>query len=745
MHNTGQTGGTEDADIDAPEAWDIATGVPDGSDVIVGIIDTGIDYLHPDLADNMWVNTGEIPGNGIDDDGNGYVDDVHGYDFIQDDGDPSDAAGHGTHCAGTVAGVGDNGLGVAGVNWRCRVMALRSFDAGGGGNTDDSIDAIIYGVANGAKILSSSWGGGSYSLALEYAIIHARDHGVLFVAAAGNYGWDIDSEPFYPASYEVSNVISVAATDHTDMLASFSNYGDESVDVGAPGVSILSSYPTYRTVFLEDFQNAAMPTFAGTQMTKEGVGNYWGTVLSPTFYDENNIAARGDWNHSRPYSSGSYGSIVTSPVDTRGLRGLSLEFEFRLESDYDDILSAYVWDGSTWREVFFMGNPWYYYEGYFYYMRVDIPDSYRNEEMKIRFRWRTDGVENNYYGAEVDNIRIQCIDDHAESYVWSSGTSMAAPHVAGVAALVMANVPGSGGTIISLEELKTRLVWTGDPKPALDGRTISGCRLNAYNALTATTGLKVVAPNGGDSLELSRRYNIRWYSIGGGPFVDIYLLKGGNIYTQLANDVPNNNKFTWNIPPGLPADSDYRIRITDGTYSDESDEDFELFCPSILKPDYPDPCDGARDVALDVELAWKSEGALDPVTITFDEIPSNTMIHGMIIEDVTFGFYNGYASIITGTLDTRYVQIPSLYGDVNDTYLTLDFAIPVYGVSYGFLLSEFGSQPDASTMILIDSSLTPVGTFSADANDMGFGYMEGMNRGTSTTPIAHAVIFCWII
>jgi subtilisin family serine protease len=238
LNNTGQTSGTADADINAPEAWDITTG---SSSVIVAVVDTGIDYLHPDLADNMWVNTGEIPDNGIDDDGNGFIDDVYGYDFVQVDGDPLDEHSHGTHCAGTIAGRGNNGLGVAGVNWQCQLMACRFLDAGGSGTTADAISAINYAVANGADILSNSWGGGGYSAALEAAIINARDNGVLFVAAAGNSGTDNDAIPHYPSSYQVSNVIAVAATDHDDALAGFSCYGPQSVHLGAPGVSILSS------------------------------------------------------------------------------------------------------------------------------------------------------------------------------------------------------------------------------------------------------------------------------------------------------------------------------------------------------------------------------------------------------------------------------------------------------------------------------------------------------------------------
>ena len=742
MHNTGQTGGTKDADIDAPEAWDVATGVPETSDIIVGITDTGIDYLHPDLVANMWVNPGEIPDNRIDDDGNGYIDDVYGYDFFGDDSDPSDAAGHGTHCDGTIAGVGDNGRGVAGVNWRCKIMALRFLDAIGHGNTGDAIEAIIYGVNNGAKILSNSWGGDGYSEAMELAIMYARDHGVLFVAAAGNYGGNTDSEPYYPASYEVSNVISVAATDHKDLLASFSNFGDESVDVGAPGVSILSSVPTYRTVFFEDFQGADTPTFDGTQMTREGVGNYWGTVLSPVYYEPNNIAARGDWNHSRPYSSGSYGSIVMPDFDARGLRGLTLEFDYRYEIGESDELSVEVWDSMTWHEIFSRSNPDNYNEDLYFWTLIEIPESYRNEEMKIRFRWFTDTdvVDSNYFGAEIDNILVRCIVNHVGDYVYQHGTSMATPHVAGVAALVMANAPVPAETTISLDELKTRLVWTGDPVPALDGKTVSGCRLNAYNALTASTGLKVVAPNGGERWELLSKHDIKWYSIGTPSVFDIYLYKGSSFYSLLAEDVPGSGKFTWKIPVSLPSDSDYRILITDGTYSDESDGDFELYCKPLIKPSFSDPCNGASDVGVDTDLIWNFGGGdLEPVTILFDELEFGTRVDGMIIGNVTFGFSSNDAAINGGPGNTLYAQVPYIEGDATGT-LTLDFAIPVFGISYGFVLSAMGSHPDASTMVFLDSLMRPIGTFSADAAEMGFGWMEGLNFGTSTRPIARVYI-----
>lgn len=260
LNNTGQTGGTPDVDIDAPEAWDINTG---SGNTIVAVIDTGVDYLHPDLAANMWVNGDEIAGNSIDDDGNGYIDDIHGYDFFNNDGNPMDDHNHGTHVAGTIGAVGNNGVGIAGVNWNVQIMALKFLGANGSGSVSDAIEAIEYAVANGATISSNSWGfNGNFSQPLYDAISSARDEDHIFVAAAGNgnafgFGQDNDVNPFYPASLDLDNIVVVAATDHNDNRAIFSNFGAVSVDLAAPGVNI---YSTTRNNTYSAFNGTSMAT-----------------------------------------------------------------------------------------------------------------------------------------------------------------------------------------------------------------------------------------------------------------------------------------------------------------------------------------------------------------------------------------------------------------------------------------------------------------------------------------------------
>jgi subtilisin family serine protease len=240
LHNTG-TGGEADADIDAPEAWDIHR---DASGIIVAVIDTGVRYTHEDLAANTWRNSTEVPGNQLDDDGNGYVDDVHGINARLNTGDPMDDHGHGTHVAGIIGAVGGNGVGCVGAAFRVQIMGLKFLHTDLHGTVSDAIECIDYARAKGAKVINASWGHYTdyTSVALYDAIARARDAGIIFVTAAGNDGMDNDTINFYPANYELDNIVVVAATTRYDVLAGFSHYGARTVDLGAPGLDVVSTW-----------------------------------------------------------------------------------------------------------------------------------------------------------------------------------------------------------------------------------------------------------------------------------------------------------------------------------------------------------------------------------------------------------------------------------------------------------------------------------------------------------------------
>ena len=226
--------------INAPGAWDLTT---DCSSVVVAVIDSGVDYDHPDLSANIWVNTNEIAGNGLDDDGNGKFEDIRGWDFAYEDNDPMDVIGHGTHVAGTIGAVGDNALGVTGLCWEAKIMALRAFDDDGNTTVAATIEAMEYARLNGAKIVNASYADREFSQAEKDMIAQLNSDGILFVAAAGNEGVDSDQTPSYPAGYHLPNIIAVAASNENDGLASFSNFGLVNVHVAAPGDGVFSTYP----------------------------------------------------------------------------------------------------------------------------------------------------------------------------------------------------------------------------------------------------------------------------------------------------------------------------------------------------------------------------------------------------------------------------------------------------------------------------------------------------------------------
>lgn len=291
-------------DNQVKKAWEVS-GTMGSEDVVVAVIDTGVDYNHEDLVYNMWRNTAEIPGNNVDDDGNGYVDDIVGWDFVSNDNLPFDLSvdpmqllfgggnpGHGTHCAGNVAARANNGKGIVGVAPNVKIMALRFLSEKGQGTTAGAIKSIKYAVDNGAQILSNSWGSigddpnDPNTQALKDAIQYSQDNNALFIAAAGNgkqgvgYDNDTDSQPAYPASYDHEVIISVAALDVENQLGPFSNWGNRTVDMGAPGVKVYSTVPgnVYQDTIFDKF--GITVTWDGTSMATPHVAGAAALYLS---------------------------------------------------------------------------------------------------------------------------------------------------------------------------------------------------------------------------------------------------------------------------------------------------------------------------------------------------------------------------------------------------------------------------------------------------------------------------------
>lgn len=269
LRNTGQDGGKSAADLSAIKAWLKTTG---SEKIVVAVIDTGVDYTHGDLVPNIWLRPESLPQ--YKDDQLGPVNDSHGFNAVDNQADPMDENGHGTHCAGIIGAKGNNEEGISGINWNVSIMPLKFLGRGGSGTTKDAIEAINYAIdrkRNGVnvRIISASWGSTQYSKALEDSIRAAGEAGILFVAAAGNYSTDNDKRPYYPSSYDLPNVISVAALDRNDALASFSNYGGKTVHVAAPGREIISTWLN------DDYRDAS-----GTSMAAPYVSGTAALILS---------------------------------------------------------------------------------------------------------------------------------------------------------------------------------------------------------------------------------------------------------------------------------------------------------------------------------------------------------------------------------------------------------------------------------------------------------------------------------
>jgi subtilisin family serine protease len=440
LQNTGQTvngsSGTPNDDIRFLGAWSLAR--PAGTGVVVAVIDTGVDTTHPDLAGNIWVNPGEIPGNGIDDDGDGLVDDVHGYDFADGTADPTDSGFHGTHVAGTIAATGNNLTGVIGVDFQARIMALRASSDGNSLPDSAIIDALQYAAmmkTRGVNIvaINESFGGGGYSSAEQAALQAVGDVGIVACVAAGNSSANNDATPFYPASYRLPNMIVVAASDQNDALASFSNYGATTVDLAAPGVNILSTLPvaqaTVTAVTQGSRQFAANPLeFSGTT-----------TGITATIYDcglgnsnefpaavSNNIALikRGTLLFSlkvgNAMAAGARAAIIDNNVSGNFFGTLGAA------SNWIPAVSISMEDGATLRAT-------------------PLPA----------------------VGTVIN------APDPTQAYQYLNGTSMATPHVAGAAAFAAMNFPGE-----NVSQRIQRVLSNVDSVGALQGKVVTGGRLN---------------------------------------------------------------------------------------------------------------------------------------------------------------------------------------------------------------------------------------------------------------------------
>ncbi len=436
--------------INAPKAWDTSIG---SAEVVAVVIDTGADLGHPDLAPNLWVNPGEIPGNGIDDDQNGLVDDLHGYDFAGDDQgendtDPSDVHGHGTHVAGTIAATGDNATGVCGVTWITRIMVLKGFRPDGFLYDSDEIEAVQYATLMKTRyhipiaVINASYGSADQSTPVREAYRAAGDAGIVVVAAAGNGGSDDkgddnDQTPFYPASYPLSTIISVAASGEDDTLADFSNYGATSVDIAAPGVSVYSTVP-------------------------RGTGS------------EASVQSAGDLLDAEPmtYSGATPVAGIRRPLISCGLGGAASDFPAAVAGG----IALIERGGTTFREkaqratqagavaAVIFNNASGNFAGTLGEAGAWIPVVSLSQEDGLLLRSRS--------GSEVVLRNTQ------GDYGAKQGTSMASPHVAGAVALLAAAYPGESAT-----QRVGRILLSVEPVSALSGKVTSGGRLNLEGAL----------------------------------------------------------------------------------------------------------------------------------------------------------------------------------------------------------------------------------------------------------------------
>lgn len=467
LHNSGQTGGVTGADISAEDAWDVTTG---SESVVIAVVDSGIDYNHPDLSGNIWTNSLETDcSDGIDNDGNGYTDDCRGWDFFDSDNDPMDFIGHGTHIAGIISAVGNNGAGITGVTWRAKIMPLRFLGIDGSGTTADAVEAIQYAKNNGAWVINCSWSGTDSSQALKGAIDSFNG---IVVSAAGSDGGNNDLTPSYPASFDSPNMLAVAASDHNDALSSFSNFGATSVDLAAPGTEIFSSVPAREIIFSDNFDDGDLSAW-----TSGGTLNTWGLagLVSGGFVLTDSPGAASN------YAADTDSWIGTPAMDLSVRTGCTLSCLIDTSLKVGDFLRVEAsTDNVTWTILNSYGG----ISGGFEQPTEDLTDYDGQATLYIRYRLQTNASDNDD-GAYIDDVGVTCASSvyNGGEYQSHSGSSMAAPYVSGAAGLIKALVPD-----ITNIQARDAILNGVDVNCSLQDKVSTGGRLNVYRALLASQG-----------------------------------------------------------------------------------------------------------------------------------------------------------------------------------------------------------------------------------------------------------------